>query len=165
MTSFDVEAWLPFATAMVGAAAVLVGLIFVALSINLDALLGAPWLFRRAGAAITLLMSALVACAFLLVPGQDPQVVGAELALTGAVGLGFVATLLLRGGSEVDASNRGHFHQAVAWSVGIEALFVVAGVSLLALLGGALYWLVPAVLLCLGRAVVDSWVLLVEIKR
>jgi hypothetical protein len=31
--------------------------------------------------------------------------------------------------------------------------------------GGGLYWLVPATLLCLARAILDSWVLLVEINR
>jgi hypothetical protein len=30
---------------------------------------------------------------------------------------------------------------------------------------GGLYWLVPATLLCIVRAILDSWVLLVEINR
>jgi hypothetical protein len=43
--------------------------------------------------------------------------------------------------------------------------FVVAGVSLLRGAGGGLYWLVPGVVLCLVVAVLDAWVLLVEILR
>jgi hypothetical protein len=42
---------------------------------------------------------------------------------------------------------------------------LVAGVSLLLRAGGGLYWLVPGVLLCLVVAVLDAWVLLIEILR
>jgi modulator of FtsH protease len=47
----------------------------------------------------------------------------------------------------------------VAWSVR------VAAVSLLLRAGGRLYWLVPGVVLCLVVAVLDAWVLLIEILR
>jgi hypothetical protein len=43
--------------------------------------------------------------------------------------------------------------------------FLAAGVSLLLCGGGGLYWLVPGVVLCLVVAVLDAWVLLVEILR
>jgi hypothetical protein len=42
---------------------------------------------------------------------------------------------------------------------------LVAGVSLLLGAGGGRYWLVPGVVLCLVVAVLDAWVLLVEILR
>jgi hypothetical protein len=48
---------------------------------------------------------------------------------------------------------------------GAVLLLLIAGVSLLLLTGGGLYWLVPAVLLCMLDAVLDAWVLLVEILR
>jgi hypothetical protein len=38
-------------------------------------------------------------------------------------------------------------------------------VSLLLRAGGGLYWLVPGVVLCLVVAVLDAWVLLIEILR
>jgi hypothetical protein len=44
-------------------------------------------------------------------------------------------------------------------------LFAVAGVTLALDAPGGLYWLVPAVLVCTIRALVDSWVLLVEVNR
>ena len=43
--------------------------------------------------------------------------------------------------------------------------FTVAGVSLLLRAGGGLYWLVPGVVLCLVVAVLNAWVLLIEIVR
>jgi hypothetical protein len=42
---------------------------------------------------------------------------------------------------------------------------LIAGVSLLLLTGGGLYWLVPGIVLRLVVAVLDAWVLLVEILR
>ena len=42
---------------------------------------------------------------------------------------------------------------------------MVAAVSLLLRAGGGLYWLVPGVVLCLVIAVLDAWVLLIEILR
>lgn len=42
---------------------------------------------------------------------------------------------------------------------------LAAGVSLLLGAGGGLYWLVPGVILCLVVAVLDAWVLLIEILR
>ena len=45
------------------------------------------------------------------------------------------------------------------------ACTAVAGASLLAGTGGGLYWLVPAVLLAFAAALVDAWVLLIEIVR
>jgi hypothetical protein len=42
---------------------------------------------------------------------------------------------------------------------------MIGGVSLLFRAGGGLYWLVPGIVLCLLVAVLDAWVLLVEILR
>ena len=42
---------------------------------------------------------------------------------------------------------------------------LAGGVSLLLRAGGGLYWLVPGVVLCLVVAVLDAWVLLIEILR
>jgi hypothetical protein len=41
----------------------------------------------------------------------------------------------------------------------------VAGLSLLLEAGGGLYWLVPGIIGCLVVAVLDAWVLLIEILR
>jgi modulator of FtsH protease len=70
----------------------LAGLLFVALSINLDRILKGPGLPGRAGEAIVLLLTVLVACTFGLVPGQSPRVLGAEL-----LGFGLLPWLILVG--------------------------------------------------------------------
>ena len=62
-----------------GASAALAGLLFVALSINLERILKGTGLPGRAGEAIVLLLTVLVVSTFGLVPGQSPRVLGAEV--------------------------------------------------------------------------------------
>jgi modulator of FtsH protease len=160
-----IDAWVPFATAVMGASAVLVGLIFVALSINLDALLPQPLLLRRAGAAIALLLSVLLATVILLVPGQSARVVGIEMVAVAAAGTLVIGDLLARRLSELDEPYRRHYRGALWWAWGVQLGYAICGVSLIVGAGGGLYWLVPACILGLCRAILESWVLLVEIKR
>ena len=47
----------------------------------------------------------------------------------------------------------------------ISACAFAAGLSLILGAGGGLYWLVPAMVLGFGGAVLNAWVLLVEIVR
>jgi hypothetical protein len=165
MDAFDATAWESYAVALLGAAAVLVGLIFVGLSISLERLLRVPWLFRWAGTALVELAAVLVASAFLLVPSQATVVLGFELAVLGVVSAILIAGLMLRRRHEVQAPHLGQNDLAAAMGILAVGLYAVAGISVIAGTGGGLYWLVPAMLLCLGRALLDSWVLLVEINR
>jgi glucose dehydrogenase len=58
-------------------------------------------------------------------------------------------------------------YRPVISAVGTQAAtlpLVIAGVSLLRA-GGGLYWLVPGMAFCLVVAVVNAWVLLVEVVR
>jgi modulator of FtsH protease len=163
--AYDATRWEPYAIALLGAAAVLVGLIFVGLSINLERLLRVPWLFRRAAGAVILLGAVLVAAALVLVPGQAPSLLGIELAGIGVASIALLAGPYVRGRLEIDVRYRRVSDQAAVMGLVAVALFVVAGASLVASDGGGLYWVVPASLLSVCRAILDSWVLLVEINR
>jgi hypothetical protein len=79
------DAWLEFGVAAAGAAAVLAGLVFVAVSINLEKVLEVRGLPGRAGETIVMFMGALIASLLLLVPGQSRTALGVELAATGIV--------------------------------------------------------------------------------
>lgn len=165
MDAFDVAGWESFGVAMAGAAAVLVGLIFVAMSINMERLLAYPWLVSRAADAVLILFVALVAGALLLVPGLEASLLGWLLVVLGGVGAISILGRAVTRRHAIDPEYRGRADlQAVVAAVAM-ALFAVAGLSLAVAMGGGLYWLVPAMLLCLGIAVLDSWVLLVEINR
>lgn len=165
MVGAATEAWFPFAAAVAGAAAVLVGLIFVALSINLDALLRLPVLLRRAGAAIVLLLLIVVVNLLVLVPGQPARLLAVELLLVAATSAWVITDLLGRHLTDLEPSFRVHYRNALVWALIVHVGVAVCAISLLVGTGGGIYWLVPASLLGLCRSILESWVLLVEIKR
>lgn len=76
VSGYQVVLWHEFAVATVGAAATLTGLIFVAISINLDRILEIDRLPRRAAGTLSLLLTLLTAGLFLLAPGQRNVAVG-----------------------------------------------------------------------------------------
>jgi hypothetical protein len=112
-----------------------------------------------------LLLAVLVVATWALVPGQSSTVLGAEL-----LGSGLVVWLIVVG-IHVQAV-RGHVAPSRSLLVRRIVLaqaailpLLIGGVSLLLRAGGGLYWLVAGILLCLLVAVLDAWVLLVEILR
>jgi hypothetical protein len=165
MHAYSTAEWDSLFLAEAGASAALAGLLFVALSINLERILKGAGLPGRAGEAIMLLLAVLVVATWALVPGQSSTVLGAELLGSG------LAVWLIVVGIHVQAV-RGHvapsrsllIRRIVLAQAAILPL-MIGGVSLLLRAGGGLYWLVPGILLCLLVAVLDAWVLLVEILR
>ncbi|MGB0094649.1 MAG: hypothetical protein WBP81_19215 [Solirubrobacteraceae bacterium] len=85
MTAYDPNAWTEFAAAAAGASAVLAGLVFVAVSINLEKVLEVKGLPGRAGETIATFLGALIASLLVVVPGQSNTAVGIELAVGGGV--------------------------------------------------------------------------------
>jgi modulator of FtsH protease len=90
MHPYSSAEWESLFLAEAGASAALAGLLFVALSINLERILKGAGLPGRAGEAIVLLLTVLVVSTWVLVPGQSPTVLGAEL-----LGSGLFAWLIL----------------------------------------------------------------------
>ncbi|HUL85588.1 MAG TPA: hypothetical protein VLX89_08770 [Actinomycetota bacterium] len=158
------EVWHDFFLATAGAAAALAGLLFVAISINLERILAYPWLPGRAGETILLLMCTLLTGAFALVPGQRAEVLGVELLIVAAVALGLITATEVRASPGPGQVPRRSI-VVRALTIAAVAPLAIAGISLIAGSGGGLYWLVPAVILQLAVAVMNAWVLLVEIVR
>lgn len=150
MPAYSAAEWESLFVAEAGASAALAGLLFVALSINLERILKGIGLPGRAGEAIVLLLTVLVVSTFGLVPGQSPRVLGA------------IHVDAVRGHA---GPSRGFLVRRIVLAQGAVLPLLIAGVSLLLLTGGGLYWLVPGIVLCLVVAVLDAWVLLVEILR
>ena len=95
--AYSSEPWHDLFVGVAGAAAVLAGLLFVSLSINLRYILGQAWLLRRAALTLVLLFEALVIAILGLVPGQSPAILAVELlCLGGAVWLGATAVFTVR---------------------------------------------------------------------
>jgi hypothetical protein len=161
----DAAQWSDFAVAVAGAAAALSGLLFVAVSINIQRILSFPQLPIRAAQTLVMLVTPLVISVVLLVPAQSRAALGGEL-----IGLAVAAGGLL--GWMNRPSTRSAQETAATWavarfgpSVAIAVLLIVAGVTVPAQTGGGLYWVAPAVLIALLSGLGNAWVLLVEILR
>ncbi|PZR00635.1 MAG: hypothetical protein DI533_08855 [Cereibacter sphaeroides] len=159
----NADDWANFFVAQVGASAALLGLLFVGLSLNLDKILSIGSLPDRAAIGMGLLFTILFMGSLMLVPGQSQRLLGAEVLVVGLV-------LLLCGGRLELRGLRTGSHRALF--MGNAMMFVIAALPYV--VGGAFlfignsvgfYMIAAAVLLSLMKAVLDAWVLLVEINR
>jgi modulator of FtsH protease len=156
--------WHDFFVAATGAAAVLFGLLFVSLSVNLSQILQYPWLPGRAAETIAVLFEAMLVPLLCLIPQSRPAL-GTELVVVGVLGLAFALAMQLRSREQGVQRGLARFLVRVFGALAATLLVVVSGASLLAQSGGGLYWLVPALVLLLLLGVANAWVLLVEIVR
>ena len=164
MHGYDPAGFATFFAAMAGAAAALAGLLFVAVSINLDNIIKGAGLPARAAETLAILLFVVLASGLALIP-QDIELLGAEV-LVMAVPLTVITIwnpLKFR---------RENPDAPLTWSLGrmsasctALAPGVLGGVSLAAHWGGGLYWLVATALLGIASAVFSAWILLVEIVR
>jgi hypothetical protein len=161
----DPAAWSDFGLGLVGAAAALAGLIFVAISINLRQILSVPGLTGRAGEAILTLAFALVTCSLLLVPSQGRTALGVEWLLL-TVGLFLVLLRLhVRAVPLYGKERRNVLFGRIFTHQTVVALFALASLGALTGSIGGLYWIAPAALWSLIVGIADGWVLLIEILR
>lgn len=157
------EAWLDFFGAQIAASATLLGLLFVGVSLNLQKILSLPLLPARALIALGLLMAVLVGSSAVLIPSQPVPVLGAEVLAVGACIWGCGSL------NELRNAKRTPLRSVALGNVilfQIAALpYLVGGGLLLMNEASGLYWLAAAMIFCTIKAVVDAWVLLVEINR
>jgi hypothetical protein len=158
-------AWANFFVAEVGAAAALSGLVIVAISINLQRILLFPQLPGRAAEMLIMLVGALLASSFALIPGQPLSGLGGEI--VGAGLLMTVAPIAIQA-RQIPLLKS----QPVTWWLwrlvivlcsGVPVL--IGGVYLLVGASGGLYWVAAGIMLTLAATVWNAWVLLVEILR
>lgn len=165
MTAYDPTEWHDLFAAAAGASAALLGLLFVAVSINLERILRYEGLPGRALEAMSLLTCVLVVSIAGLVPGQSHVALGLELVVIA----GIAASIVL--GQPVvvaDADGREPVSWKVSrWTVRLAGLVPIgiAALSLLVEAGGGLYWLAAGIVLATLGAITGAWVLLVEILR
>lgn len=159
------ESWESFAVAQVGAAAVLAGLIFVGVSVNLDRILELDGLSGRAGEALIVLLGLLVAATLLLVPGLSLTHYAEALIVIGA-SAGISAFFL---STHVEQQWR---RDRMRWallrlflSMLATVPFIIAGAVTLVQGESGLVWLVVATIGTFLSSFLSAWVLLVEIKR
>jgi hypothetical protein len=166
VNAYTTEGWGELFLAEAGASAALGGLLFVAVSINLERIISIRSLPGAALATIVLLVAVLMVSTFALVPEQPRWVLGSEVLVVGIVAWSTVTGISLRA-LRAPIPNQPRFVPLISVVVTQAATLplVVAGVSLLLGAGGGLYWLVPGMAFSVVVAVVNAWVLLVEVVR
>jgi hypothetical protein len=157
--------WENFFIAEVGASAALTGLIFVGVSINLARILSLPRLPDRALLTLIILLTILVVCSLLLVPEQSLWLVGSEVLIVGLVSRVMVLRLDIGILRATDTKYQRTFLFNMALSQLAVLPYIIAGIVVLISGVSGLYWLVPAVIFSFLKAILDAWVLLVEINR
>jgi hypothetical protein len=158
--------WETFYAAQVGAAAALAGLLFVGISLNLNKILAAPFLPLRGFLALLLLIAILAVSSLLLMPGLSETVAG-----LGILGVGAVIFLAGSVIEWIGWRHRTREQNPVTFLFNVLLLeaatipWLVGGILVLYGVAGGYYWLAGGIILAFVKAIVDAWVLLVEINR
>jgi modulator of FtsH protease len=163
--AYNTAEWGLFFSAETAASAALTGLLFVSISINLRQIVESPALAARSGKALATLTAVLLISTLCLVPGQGARVLGAEIAIA-ALLVWVMATILQhRAARKNPYVSRGtrDFHMVL--TQGSALPMIVGAVSLIVGRGGGLYWLMTGTLVSFLSALLDAWVLLIEIQR
>jgi hypothetical protein len=164
VNGYDVAAWSDFAVASAGAGAALTGLIFVAVSLNLRAILEIGWLPGRAAQTVGLLLCVVVVSLCLLVPGQSVTALASEIVGVAAV-LG-LATVIWAATTTWPTGQPRHWRWAALLAVLVPVtLLLVGGTSYAVGSAGGLYWVFAGTVVGLAAGVYNAWILLVEINR
>lgn len=165
MSGYHPEEWVEFGVALAGAAAVLAGLVFVSVSINLDKVLEIHGLPGRAGESIVMFASVLILSICLLIPGQSRTALGVEVLVGGVLLLALLVLIALPGLNRPTRQPLTWRITRIVLALAASVPVIVAGVSLLAESGGGLYWLAAGFMLALAAGIGNAWVLLVEVVR
>lgn len=159
------EGWSDFFVATAGAAGALVGLIIVAMTVNIQTILSIPGMTSRAGATIGSLVLIVVGGAAALIPEQGPRLLGGEILLFSAAGLALAIDAAVHMIRAAEAPYIGATWAKSAISIGQILPVTVGSVILLTGSFTGLYWMAAGVLLIFVGWVATTWVVLVEILR
>jgi hypothetical protein len=162
---YEPGGWAGFFSTVSSASAALTGLLFVAISINLSQIISNPMLTARAAKALSTLVTVLLTAIVCLVPGQPYLVLACEMIVIGVMGWILITRWQLAASRRnLYISTRQRIFQHVL-AQGSTLPLIVGSISILLMQRGALYWIVVGMILSLVAALIDAWVLLVEIQR
>jgi hypothetical protein len=164
-TAYDPTEWHDLFVAMAGASAALLGLLFVAISINIERILRYEGLPERGLETLVLLLSVLVVSVAGLVPGQSHVALGLELALIALVLTAVIRRLLPRITEPPGATPPPLRLAGLAVRFSGPALLAIGALAVLFAVAGGLYWIAAGIVFATIGAVANAWVLLVEILR
>jgi hypothetical protein len=165
MNCVSMSDWSTILAVQAGAAATLTGLIFVAVSINLQQVISAPGLSGRAAESLLQFVEVFFIATVSLIPGQPTSYLALELLSLGIIFWGAETAGHIR-------YHRSKLGQPLAWFLPRLLLsqlgaipFCVAGALLLLGHCDAIYWIVPGFIFSFAAGITSAWVLLVEVLR
>lgn len=161
----ELPQWEPFLIAVVGAAAVLSGLMFVGVSINLERVLQGPGVITaRAAETLGILLLAILTGSLTLLP-QPLVALGVEtVVLTVVLLVATTRSQVLHRRDNRDTPRSWLVTRSISTlSCCIPSL--VGGILLLASDPNGVYGIATAALLAISACVYNAWVLLIEIAR
>ena len=159
-----IEGWESFGVVVGAASGALIGLLFVAISVNSSRIANHPALYGFATRTLVLFAIPLVAAILVVTPRQPDWVLGAELIVLGIVARAAWVLAGLGHASE-DAGLESRLARTLDLTtptLSTSLLTEIAGVTLI-VGGGGLYWLVPALILALVGGMLTAWLLLLRL--
>lgn len=162
MYAYDPSEWTDLFVAAAGASAALAGLLFVAISINLERIIGEEGLPERGLEAVAMLVAVLVVSIIGLVPGQSEGVFGTELFIAAGL-LAYFVLKPLKG----QPSDPPRFYVPGRWALRLLGTvpLLIGAASVMIGDGGGLYWVAAGIVFAIIAGIANAWVLLVEILR
>lgn len=158
------QGWDTFSVVIGAAAASLIGLLFVAVSIRIDVIGTSIELRNRAAQTLLLLGTVLLVAIILALPGQPVWVVGVETIVL-AIAVGLALQILDRRAGHGRANRIAHILDVVSPNVITCGLLAVGGVVLAFGLTLGLYVVVLAVVAAIIGGVVSAWLFLVRVAE
>ena len=148
---------------MGSAIAALLGLLFVAVSIRVEAIAKSAELRNRSAQTVTLLLTGLIAAALLAVPDQPKWALGVECLVLALFVTGLAVFNNRRAGGQSDSSALARTLAAINPTYVTCSLLVTAAVVLILGHRDGIYLLVPALVAVLVGGVANAWLILVKL--
>ena len=160
----EIADWSELFVAAAGATAALAGLVFVAISINIERILQLDGVPELGMVTLLLLIGVLVVSMFGLIPDQSERAFGIELLVQSvlwSLGIG----LLIRRSVTYVSEGEGRYPSRVVLPLFGTLPYLVGAILLVIGTDSAMYWVFAGMLGAILAAVMNAWILLVEILR
>jgi hypothetical protein len=159
------ETWSTFAEVAGTAAASLIGLLFVAVSIRIDFIARSQELRNRAAQTLSLFGAVLMIAILIAIPGQATEALGAELTALAVVAGGGLFVLDRRAKADASTQAIRKTLELITPTTIVSILLLSSGVLLVFGVHGGLYVLIVPVLVALTGGVASAWLFLTKITE